>query len=205
MKSNTTVFTTLWRWLLDFLITRFRFSSIWFLPPTAVSQQLYMRNRTTISLLSSWCGTDMISKSSNAFNRSFTPFRFFVFTGDILFFCKLIIVDRRSLPWSWHSRFGADINELKQYVAITMKLSFCPQKILLIRPLAKSFPVMGYGVGAHCMVVVENMVVEPGLKYLNIYVRCCYLYFVYIKFMFTNLPALHRPWVLNIGGTMEHM
>ena len=24
-----------------------------------------------------------------------------------------------------------------------MKLSFCPQKILLIRPLAKSFPVMG--------------------------------------------------------------
>jgi len=86
-----------------------------------------------------------------------------------------------------------------------MKLSFCPQKILLIRPLAKSFPVMGYGVGAHCMVVVENMVVEPGLKYLNIYVRCCYLYFVYIKFMFTNLPALHRPWILNIGGTMEHM
>ena len=74
-----------------------------------------------------------------------------------------------------------------------MKLSFCPQKILLIRPLAKSFPVMGYGVGAHCMVVVESMVVEPGLKYLNMYVRCCYLYFVYIKFMFTNLPALHRP------------
>ena len=60
-----------------------------------------------------------------------------------------------------------------------MKLSFCPQKILLIRPLAKSFPVMGYGVGAHCMVVVENMVVEPGLKYLNMYVRCCYLFCVH--------------------------
>ena len=56
------------------------------------------------------------------------------------------------------------------------------------------------------MVVVENMVVEPvRSKYLNIHVRCCYLYFVYIKFMFTNLPALHRPWILNIGGTMEHM
>ena len=106
------------------------------------SATLHEEKDNNLFLLSSWCGTDMISKSSNAFNRSFTPFRFFFYRWQFNF-CKLINIGRRSPLWSWHSRFESDIKESKQYVAITMKLSFCPQKILLIRPLAKSFPVMG--------------------------------------------------------------